>query len=56
MSSSHSAGESDRSAAFTGLGLGAILVAAILFAVVKVTNNSAAHAEGGAKEAAESTK
>ena len=56
MSSSHSAGDHDRSAAFMGLGIGAVVVFVILFAVVKVTNNSFAHEEGGAKEAAEATK
>lgn len=55
MSSSHSTGDHDRSAAFTGLAIGAVVVFAILFAVVKVTNNSFAH-EGGEAAAAEATK
>jgi mannose/fructose/N-acetylgalactosamine-specific phosphotransferase system component IIC len=56
MSASHPVAESDRRAAYTGLAIGALAVLAILFAVVKVTNNSFAHEEGGAKEAAEATK
>jgi len=59
MSASHSTPPSDRGAAFTGLGIGAVLVFVILFAVVKVTNaRFAAHeaAAEGAHEAAGSTK
>jgi hypothetical protein len=54
MSANHSA-PSDRSAAFTGLILGAVAVFIILLAVVKVTNASFA-GEEGEKAAAEATK
>ncbi len=59
MSASHSTPPSDRSAAYTGLGIGAVLVFVILFTVVKVTNaRFAAHeaAAEGAHEAPAATK
>jgi hypothetical protein len=55
MSTPHSATESDRKAAYTGLIVGAVAVFIILFAVVKVTNNHFA-GEEGEKAAAETTK
>ncbi len=55
MSASHSPAPSDRSAAYTGLIGGAILVFVILFATVKVTNARFA-AEHGEKHAPEATK
>jgi hypothetical protein len=58
MSASHAAPPSDRKAAYTGLIVGAVLVFAILFGVVKVTNAqfAAEHGEHGSKEAAAETK
>jgi hypothetical protein len=55
MSASHS-DQSDRSAAFTGLAVGAVAVFVILFAVVKATNAKFAGGEHGEKAAAEATK
>jgi hypothetical protein len=55
MSASHSSAPSDRSAAYTGLVVGAVCVFLILFGVVKWTNASFA-AEHGKKEAAEAGK
>lgn len=52
--SSHTQQPSDRSAAVTGLVVGAVLVFAILFTVVKVTNASFAGEK--AEGAAEATK
>lgn len=56
MSSSHSEGQSDRKAAYTGLIIGAIAVFAILFGVVVVTNAQFAGGEHGEKAAVETPK
>jgi uncharacterized protein (DUF983 family) len=55
MSSSHAPERNDRRAAFTGLAVGVVVVFAILFATVKVTNASFAKHET-AGEKAEATK
>jgi hypothetical protein len=52
MTQSHTAGGSDMKAAFTGLILGAIVIFAILFGIVRITNAS----YGSEKPAAEATK
>lgn len=55
MSGSHQQAPSDRTAAFTGLILGAVFVFVVLLMTVKVTNaRFAAHHE--AKTASEATK
>lgn len=58
MSSSHAAPPNDRKAAYTGLIVGAVLVFAILFGVVKATNAqfAAEHGEHGAAATPEATK
>lgn len=58
MSASHVAAPNDRKAAYTGLIVGAVLVFAILYGVVKLTNAqfAAEHGEKGATEAAEAAK
>jgi hypothetical protein len=58
MSASHAAAPSDRKAAYTGLVVGAILVFAILFGVVKATNAqfAAEHGEHGTTEGADAPK
>ncbi len=56
MSASHSAPPGDRSAAYTGLIGGAIVIFVILFATVKVTNAQFAAEHGEKKHAAEATK
>lgn len=55
MSTPHSAPESDRKSAFTGLIVGAVAVFIILFGVVKVTNNHFA-GEEAEKPASETAK
>jgi hypothetical protein len=58
MSASPAAAPSDRKAAYTGLIVGAVLVFAILFGVVKLTNAQFAgeHGEQGATTAPEAAK
>jgi hypothetical protein len=55
MSTPHSAPESDRKSAFTGLIVGAVAVFIILFGVVKVTNSQFA-SEEAEKPASETAK
>jgi hypothetical protein len=50
MSSSHAPEHNDRRAAFTGLGVGVVVIFAILLGVVKLTNaNFAKHEAAGEK-------
>jgi hypothetical protein len=56
MSASHTPAPNDRSAAYTGLIGGAIVVFVILFATVKLTNAQFAAAHGDKAHAAEATK
>jgi hypothetical protein len=55
MSGSHNHAPNDQGAAYRGLAIGAVVVFAILFATVKVTNASFAGGEAHATEGAEAT-